>query len=114
MACLPTLFEKEVKERFPDNGGGQSQFVEWQFSTGLPTKDGYEIEKVPTLNRVWQGRIKMTNKVVAVAACCPRGVLRGTMAQFVSLQTLTSVELVYTTFQDYSSQIENCDVIASA
>ena len=57
---LPTLFEKEVKERFPYNGGGQSQFVEWQFSTGLPTEDGYEIEKVPTLNRVWQGRIKMT------------------------------------------------------
>ena len=56
----------------------------------------------------------MTNKVVAVAACCPRGVLGGAMAQFVSLQTLTSVELVYTTFQDYSSQIENCDVIASA
>ena len=73
---------------------GQSQIVEWQFSTGLPTEDGYEIEKVPTLNRVWQGRIKMTNKVVAVAACCPRGVLRGAMAQFVSLQTLTSVELV--------------------
>ena len=56
---------------------GQSQIVEWQFSTGLPTEDGYEIEKVPTLNRVWQGRIKMTNKVVAVAACCPRGVLGG-------------------------------------
>ena len=56
----------------------------------------------------------MTNKVVAVAAGCPRGVLGGAMAQFVSLQTLTSVELVYTTFQDYSSQIENCDVIASA